>query len=271
MKTTWLMSAFVAGALAMSETLAGSVAAAEPPTLYYSGDPAFCRSMLERAREVEYVEPVLPDPPKARHYFYADTKSSRVYFTDKTVPIRELSDAVFGGNWEKLFEGGFVPEDPKKAAGWVVMSDEWKALDRQCPGILQSGTVPNKKTGERAAPNDFALYRLDMDNEGVDDTVLFRVFTARRTVGRNFDFYDFDSCRAKEIFFSPNETRIIRFDGKAYIAVYHSWGISIRHVDSKARKVIRDGNWTCSFHGWQTDFDELTDYLTKPWSLKWRK
>ena len=115
MKTTWLMSAFVAGALAMSETLAGSVAAAEPPTLYYSGDPAFCRSMLERAREVEYVEPVLPDPPKARHYFYADTKSSRVYFTDKTVPIRELSDAVFGGNWEKLFEGGFVPRRPQKS------------------------------------------------------------------------------------------------------------------------------------------------------------
>lgn len=176
--------------------------------------------------------------------------------------------------WSELFEGGFVPEDPKKAAGWIVMSDAWKALDRQCPGFLL-GSTADPKTGERSAPNRFTLYRVDIDNDGSDDTVLFRAFRAGRTDGYHYDHHDRKSCRNSRIFFSDRKTRIMRFDGKNYLAAHHTshhtWGIAINEVDAKSRKVNRDGDWTCSFHGWQTDFDELTDYLTKPWTLKWRK
>ena len=245
------------------------VNAAEPPTLYYRGDPAFCRAMLERAREVEYVEPVLPDPPKERHYFYADDDSTFVYFTDKTVSIQELSDAVLGGNWEKLFEGGFAPGDPKKAAGWVVMSDAWKALDRQCPGFLLEDA--DQKTGERLAPNHFALYRVDIDNDGEEDTVLFRETIFDRQYVQHYDRFEFETCSSRHVFGTSDRTRVLRYSGKTYFATYWGGFIRIYEVDPATGKASIAQESTCSFHGWRTDFDELTDYLTKPWSLKWRK
>ena len=281
-------AAVVGAFIGVAFFLSPSAAAGElqdQKVVYYEGDPEFCPRLLREADKVEYVEPVLPpaetmfdsvgpfaraDDPDGPHY------PKRLYFIDKPLPVpwSEMWKVFRRDDWrERLFEPGNAPPKSETFQSYHYNvydpTGRWRALNAQCPDFLIFDRADPRW---RIAPDRFALYDIDLDNDGASETILYRTYPGvhRQESRRHYlDRLDLANCQKTALVDdSSRRFRLIRFEHRSYI---ESW-----NLPGPAQFIAIHGYWTgkpvrdpgdlglCSFAG----IHELNDFNAKRMTLK---
>jgi len=118
------------------------------------------------------------------------------------------------------------PQIPKSDA-------RWQDLQRRCPAILNTNmALSSGLTRPRAS--DYAIFSVDVDNDGRLDTVLFRRFDYTyyaptlesglpvrrpdgRTTSQEFLKVNLETCETQPVFFQHNSIYLIKVRDKVYV------------------------------------------------------
>ncbi len=284
----WPGLAAVFGALIGAAFLVSSAHAQQGQdenVVYYEGDPEFCPRLLREADKVEYVEPIMPpaetmfdsvgpfaraDDPGGPHY------PKHLYFIEKLLPVpwREMWKIFRRDDWrERLFEPGNAPPKAETFQFYHYNvydpTGRWRALNAKCPDFLIfNRDVPDS----RIAPDQFALYDIDLDNDGASETILYRTYPGvHRQEWRSHYLHrlDFATCENTALVEKGYENlRLIRFEGRTYIEGSPVFGPNpfIALHEYKRGRPVRDSGdlGLCTFH----EIRELSDFTSKHMSLK---
>lgn len=237
--TKLLLAAVIVGA-SLFATIAADAgqtkAKRKRPVLFYKGDPKVCLPFLFESKKIKAVRPSMTldlndiagyEPAGAvdwppRHVdgtpIFPSGKALR--FADYEVGQEEFGSLVGDRKWVRLVKRKNWP--PPKEYGYVVRTKRWRRLNERCPGVLTS--YPNTDA-EPEAPDHFALYRVDVDNDGKVDTVLYRQYDRHRYYYvYTFTVYDLKACRPDiDVFFDSRirlyddeQPKLVRFRGRHY-------------------------------------------------------
>ena len=282
--------AVIGAAFLLAPTAAAEVQ--DENVVYYEGDPEFCPRLLREADKVEYVEPVFPaaqtfsqklgpsprsDDPGGPYY------PSRLYFLDRPPPAPsgklewdDLLAVLKKDDWrERLFEPGNAPPryegDTFQFYYYMVYdpSGQWRALNAQCPDFLIFNRADPRW---RIAPDRFALYDIDIDNDGASETILYRTYPGvHRQEWRRQYLYQLDlpTCEKTALVEIGYENlRLIRFHGRTYLEGSPDFGPDpfIALHEYQRSKPVRDPGelGLCTFHA----IRELSDFTSKRMTLK---
>jgi hypothetical protein len=229
----------------------------------YEDNPAFCRRLIEQARQVEFIQPVLP-PPRVV-WNRNDVRKYRnlgLFFADKAPSTKKrIYEAIRNQEWHEFFDEGNVPAhvDEPNTRVEIVIGSRWRELNDKCPGFVLFG---QEEFSGFAIPDRFALYRVDIDNDGAEEYILYQDFFPFNQLR----IIDFEACTARKIEQSHTyRPEIVRFEGQNYILSYSVDWISLYRPPAKpSSSSYVVGDVVCSY----SPIRKLTDYLDHRMTLK---